>query len=112
MIFSAVIAAAYLLMFVSKRKGLFFAGLILSMLTASFITARAFFPLFYEYFLLHFTHVAAAADKTSFMVQESLNFIKYYWVLCILYLFYILKTHPVFFTGQFKSIRLGLADLD
>ena len=82
---SIIPIALYLLLFVSKKRGALFivASLILGL--SSFILFRSFFPLFFEYTILH--HIVVTSNSVQHMEMQTVNFLRYYWPLCVLFFF-------------------------
>lgn len=103
-LFSTLVIAAFLFLFVSKRKGYFFIAAVITLGLVSFSVIRIFFPLYYEYSILH--HVEIATNSVSYMENQSYDFLRYYWVLCSLYLFYLFTTVSAFSLKRLKEIRL------
>lgn len=110
MLFSALVAAGYLFLFVSKKKGVLFITILFLMGMISFFVARSIFPLYYEYTILH--HINDADNSTSYMLMQTKLFLQYYWILCILYLFYLYKTVSALGFRRIKEIRLMPTNLD
>ena len=103
-LFSALVATAFLYFCVSKQKGYLFIAATIILGLVSFSVIRSIFPLYYEYSILH--HINMSGNSTAYMENESISFLRYYWVMCLLYLFYLYKTVSAFGLRKFKEIRL------
>jgi len=93
LLFSAVVIAVYLFLFISKQKGLTFAS--------------EYFPLYYEYSILH--HLIAGEGVNtrgvSHLIMQSKHFFKYYWILLFLFLYHVFKVISNISLDQLKKIR-------
>ncbi len=103
MIFSVPIVAIYLFFFKSPKKGLIYVTTATMMGIVSFLVIRSYFPLFYEYSVIH--HFNKVNSNTSHMVKQTLMFIKYFWILGFIYACYLYKKSTVFRIKQLKVIR-------
>ena len=104
MLFSAIVVAVYLFLFVSKQKAYLFTAAVIFLGLVSFLVIRAQFPLYYEYSILH--HIRDASNSTEYMEAESMAFTGNYWLLVGLYLFYLHKKISEFGLSGIKNIRL------
>jgi len=104
MIFSALVVAIYLIFFVSKKKGFMFVAMAFAIGLFSFLVIKRYFPLYYEYSILH--HVTIVGSNRSHMEMQAKLFLRYFWMLCILYLIYIYKMISDFGLKRLKEVRL------
>jgi hypothetical protein len=104
MIFSTLIIGIFLLFFASKQKGILFISAVIILGLASFIVIRNNFPLYYEYSILH--HIIASVNNTSLMVNQTYDFIRNYWVICLLYIYYLFRLTTSFIKNKTKEIHL------
>lgn len=98
MLFSAVVIAVHLFLFVSKKKGLFFAALVATLWLGSLAAARYFFPLYYEYSILH--HLVVESTSLDNLLEEAGLFFQYYWPLFFLFLFIFAKRISIKLKGK------------
>ncbi len=104
MIFSALVVAVYLYFFVSKQKGYIFIATTLALGLVSFLVIRSFFPLYYEYSIMH--HITVAGDYPTLMEEQTLFFLFFYWVLFLIYLFHLYKEFRTFGLKRLKKSGL------
>lgn len=110
MLFSAAVLAAYLFLSVSKKKGILFMGAVFTMGVLSFLVTRHFFPLYYEYSIMH--HINVAGHNISYLEEQSRLFMQYYWVLFVVYLFYLVKMLTGTGFKKLKGMRILLNNFD
>jgi len=84
MIFSALIVAIYLFFYISKQKGLVFIIITTTIGLFSFLLVKTYFPLYYEYSILHFTK--NIYPTINHMEMQTKFFLRYYWMFCFIYL--------------------------
>lgn len=105
--FSTLVVAAFLFLFVSKQKAYLFVAAVAALGLTSFIVIRSFFPLYYEYSILHHIAISAPSINASRMEEQTSTFLGYYWVIFLLYFFYLYKTASALDLSQLKEIRLS-----
>lgn len=110
MVFSIPIVFLYLFFFVSKQKGLIFISAGAMMGFISFLLLRHLFPLYYEYSIIH--HMKFWDSSISHMLKQTIFFLKYFWVLCIFYLFYLYDKFSTFNSKVLKRIRIRLIEFE
>jgi len=110
LVFSSLVIAAYLWLFISKKQGYFFSAVTILLGVSSFLVIRSCFPLYYEYAVLH--HIVNAKNNTEFMEDQTLIFLQFYWILCILYLISIFKKLSSFIKSDGRKIHLRVFDLN
>jgi hypothetical protein len=105
MLFSILAPAVYLFLFVSKQKGYLFVGVAGLLGLGSFLLIRNFFPLYYEYSILHHI-VLGSSGSTDYMLNQYFDFLSSYWLVCFFYFFYLHKSMAAFGLNRLKEIRL------
>lgn len=110
MFFSALVVFIYLFLFVSKKKACVFIMAIVLFGSSSYIIIWHFFPLYYNYSFIH--HLAVVEGKTSFMVMQTLSFIKFYWLILLCCLLYLLKIITKVDFGLIRQVKINLKEFD
>ncbi|MDX9991909.1 MAG: hypothetical protein RBS68_07635 [Anaerolineales bacterium] len=105
--FSALVVAVFLFLFVSKQKAYLFVAAVAALGLTSFIAIRSFFPLYYEYSILHHIVISATSINTSHMEEQTSTFLGYYWAIFLLYFFYLYKRALALDLSRLKKIRLS-----
>ncbi|MCK5344366.1 MAG: hypothetical protein KAR20_13220, partial [Candidatus Heimdallarchaeota archaeon] len=105
LLFSALVIAVYLFLFVSKKKGYIFAGSVTIFSVVSFVVLTEFFPLYYNYSVLFHLNAGDNMRSTSHLMLQSKEFFQYYWILLFFFLFHLYKVVSGSRLDQFKKIR-------
>lgn len=107
MFFSAIVVAAFLFLFVSKQKAYLFIVAVAAVGFTSFILIRNFFPLYYEYSILHHIVISVTSISSSRLEEQTNTFLGSYWPLFLLYFFYLYKTVSHLDLDRLKKVRLS-----
>lgn len=110
MFFSVLVIALYLFLFISKRRGLIFISAVTIMTGITFLVIRSFFPLYYEYSVLH--HIEETVTTTSYLELQIRLFLRNYWILILLYLVSVYKIFSTLGIKRLKQIHLVLNDFE
>lgn len=111
LLFSAVVITVFLFLFVSKRKAYLFIAAIAILGFISFLAIRSFFPLYYEYSILHHIVYSSVSVSATRMEDQTIAFIGYYWVIFGVYCFYLYTETSAFGLEKLKKIRISLFDI-
>jgi len=91
MAFSGVVIAIYLFLFISKRNAIHFIAVFSIFSLISYLVILKFFPLYLEYSVLHHLIAGGYSKSTAHLLAQTKDFIKYFWILLLLFVYHIYK---------------------
>ena len=111
LLFSSVVITVFLFLFISKGKAYLFVVTIAILGAISFLATRFFFPLYYEYSILHHIVISAVSVSATRMENQTIAFIGYYWVIFGVYFFYLYRETSAFDLERLKKNHFSLFDI-